>query len=486
MSAESIPVSTTASGYAADRTRPLSRRFKTAYGVGQFVESTSTTVLNFFLFFYVTTVCGLSGSLTGLALFLALAVDAVADPVVGSISDNLSTVWGRRVPPMAVSLLPIAGAMGLLFSIPARASGLTLFLYVLMLLTALRVSLSGFIIPYFGLGAELSDDYDERSSIVAFRAIFGILATLGVYVLGFHTFLGGPKGLLDRTGYAPFGWTAAALMLVGGAVATSASLRAVPRLHAATPGKARPVSRLLSEVAEVFRNPAFRLLFVGVLVFFVGQGVFLTLSLHAYKYFWGLGVGAIQAIAIGTVVGLAAGLPVAFALIGRTEKRDIVLAGITIICLFEAVPALANVLGLIPHSAALEEGVLIVASVGTGAMTTLVAIAFQSAMADAVDEHDLLFAARREGLFFASLSFANKAAIGLGALISGILLDLIGFPGAAIAAGAHVVIGPAVLRDLGLTSGPFAALITMISVAVFARYRLDRACHGSIREALGR
>src|SRR5262249_44435839 len=121
-----------------------------------------------------------------------------------------------------------------------------------------------------------------------------------------------------------------------------------------------------------------------------------------------------------------------------------------------------------------------------GLMITLVAIAFQSAMADAVDEHEAMFGARREGLYFASLSFANKAALGLGSLISGLLLGAIDFPSEAIAAGKHVVIGGGVLRALGLSYGPGAALLTILSILCFSFYRLDRATHAAIRAKLGR
>lgn len=488
MSLTSIPENMIIPGehVAALRAKPLSIGFKTAYGVGQTVESVSTVVLNTFLFFYITTVCGLSGSLTGIVLFLALAVDAVADPVVGSYSDNLSTRWGRRVPPMAISLLPVAISMGLLFSVPHFTSQFAIAIYVLACLTCMRVSLSGFMIPNFSLGAEWSDDYDERSSIVAFRGIFAVLMTLAGYVLGFQVFLSGPKGLLDRAAYAPFGWTAGVLMFAGGAVAVYASWQKLPRLLIPVRSEDHLLRRFFREVVEVFSNPSFRSLFLGVLIFFIGQGVFTTLSLHAYKYFWGLDVAIIQALAITAVIGLTLGLPLAFLLIGRIEKKTVFVSGIVLICLFETVPVFAKVFGLVPSDPGTLRAMLFAGTLLGGPIVTLVGIAFQSAMADAVDEHEALFAARREGMYFASLSFAGKAATGLGSLVSGFLLDAIHFPSAAIAAGKHVIIGGDVLRSLGLLYAPGAALITIVSVVCFLPYHLDRKTHAAIREKLGR
>jgi GPH family glycoside/pentoside/hexuronide:cation symporter len=464
----------------------LSAGFKAGYGLGQVVESVSTTLLNTFLFFYLTNLCGLSGTLAGLATFLALAVDAVADPVVGSVSDGLVSRWGRRVPVMAVSLLPIALTLALLFSIPRGTAGSTLFAYVFVLLVALRVSSSAFIIPYMGLGAELSADYDERSIVAAVRAAFGVAGNLAGYALGLGVYLNGPQGLLDRPAYSRLGWTAAAVILAAGAVASWVSLRAVPHMPVAAVSSQQLLRRLPREVREVFRNPSFRQLFGGVLLFFMGYGVALALNLHGSKYFWGLSAAQIQIIAMSNVAGLVLGLPLAFAFIGRIEKRSVVLAGIVAICLAQGLPVAAQLAGWLPDSSTVRVVLLSACALMTGMALATTTISFQSAMADAVDEHEMLFATRREGLYFASLSFAAKAASGLGSLISGLLLDVIHFPGAEIAAGATVTVAPLVQRRLGIAFGPVAALIILASLVFFARYRLTRGSHAAVRSAIRR
>jgi GPH family glycoside/pentoside/hexuronide:cation symporter len=351
---------------------------------------------------------------------------------------------------------------------------------------ALRVSISGYLVPFLGLGAELSDDYDERSSIVAWRAIVGTLATLLGYVLGFGVFLHGANGLLDRSAYVPFGWICAGAMFVTGALSCYASLRELPRMTVTIRSEHRLWGRLYREVREVFRNPSFRLLFAGVLFFFVGQGVALTLALDGSKYFWGFDANQIQAVALASVAGLAIGLPISFALIGRVEKRTVVVTGIIIIGLALSLPVLAQLLGLLPPGVFFRVGLQAVAGAVNGVMVCVISISFQSALADAVDEHEHLFATRREGLYFAALSFAGKAATGVGSLLSGMLLDAIHFPSQAIAAGGAVTIVPQVVRHLGLIAGPAAALVTVMSVFFFSRYKLNRAAHAVIRREIGR
>ena len=96
------------------------------------------------LLFYLTIICGLSGSEAGAALGITLVVDSVIDPVVGSISDNSRSRHGRRHPFMLASIIPIVLAFGLLFSVPHGLSGLPLFAYALATLLSLRVAISFF------------------------------------------------------------------------------------------------------------------------------------------------------------------------------------------------------------------------------------------------------------------------------------------------------------------------------------------------------
>jgi GPH family glycoside/pentoside/hexuronide:cation symporter len=308
-----------------------------------------------------------------------------------------------------------------------------------------------------------------------------MLATTAITLLALGVFLAGPKGLLGRAGYVPLGGSSAALILIGGVVTLLMSLRTPPRPALTAPSTHALGPRLLREVLEVFRNRSFRLLFTGVLTFFIGLGVVQTLALDGNKYFWGLDTDQIKGVSLSAVGGMLLGLPIAFALIGRIEKRTIVLVGLTVLCIVDAAPNLADIAGLIPPGASLREHILMGVGAYTGIVTTMVAIAFQSAMADAVDEHEDMFGTRREGLYFASLSFGGKAATGLGALVSGLLLDAIHFPSQAIAAGKAVTIPHDVWRDLGLIVGPVGIAIAMISLVFFWQYRLDRGAHTAIQ-----
>jgi GPH family glycoside/pentoside/hexuronide:cation symporter len=103
-------------------------------------------------------------------------------------------------------------------------------------------------------------------------------------------------------------------------------------------------------------------------------------------------------------------------------------------------------------------------------------------MADAADEHELLFGTRREALYFASLLLAVKSAVGLGGLLAGMALDIIRFP--RDIASITGPLPPDVVNTLGLIQGPVAAGIGVIAALLLLGYKIDRAALTRIQTAL--
>jgi GPH family glycoside/pentoside/hexuronide:cation symporter len=228
------------------------------------------------------------------------------------------------------------------------------------------------------------------------------------------------------------------------------------------------------------------ILFVCLVIFFIAQGTAGVLALHANTFFWRLPDSVIATATIAIPIGSAIGIPIITFLARTYEKRTIVLAGQFAFCLIQALPPLLRVAGLLPPNGAFLYGLLIGNALIAGVVVTALVIGFQSMLADAADEHDLLFHARREGLYFAGLSFSVKAAAGAGVFFAGVALDAIGFPTGISAAGAHagIHIAASTIRNLGLIYGPGPALLTSICIAVTWRYRIDRKTHAEIQRKL--
>jgi GPH family glycoside/pentoside/hexuronide:cation symporter len=108
-----------------------------------------------------------------------------------------------------------------------------------------------------------------------------------------------------------------------------------------------------------------------------------------------------------------------------------------------------------------------------------VSVAYPSMMADAADEHEYLFGRRREGIYFAGLGFANKAAVGIGVLLAGVALDIIRFP-REIGQTVGAVLPHEVQVRLVLVWGPIPAVIAVASMVIFASYAITRSRHAAI------
>ena len=107
--------------------------------------------------------------MVGLALTLALVLDAVLDPIVGYWSDNFRSKWGRRHPFMYASAIPIAVFFYLLWTPPQGWDHQALFWYLLTFAILTRAALTFFETPNAALAPELTRDYDERSTLQSVR-----------------------------------------------------------------------------------------------------------------------------------------------------------------------------------------------------------------------------------------------------------------------------------------------------------------------------
>jgi GPH family glycoside/pentoside/hexuronide:cation symporter len=453
---------------------------KLTYSAGQLVELVIGSMLNIFILFYVTAVCGVPGGLAGLALGAGLVIDAFMDPLIGSLSDGWRSRFGRRVPFMVVAVIPLIITFNLIFALPTGWGTTAVFVWLTLLSVWLRIALSLFHLPYQALGAELSDDYAERSSIAAWRWGIGLMGTFAVIGLGYGVFFAGPDGVSNRAGYLPLTLTLTGLVILGAASAIYTGMRTRSmQLERATPTEAIH-RRLVGEMAEMFRNRTFVILFGASVLLNVAQGVSQALGLHMVIFFWGLDSAQMPAIGVGAVLGLILGAPLAGPLSKRMEKRAMLAIGMTGLALCQALPVVLRLLGLLPLIDGALTGFLVVTAVLNGAMFTLAAIAFMAVIPDAADEHEQLFGTRREGMYFAGWAFASKASHGAGLLISGIVLQLIAFPSHVTERTAATVIPQQTLDWLGVAGGPGAGLIALAGTMLALLYRVDRKAHARI------
>ena len=451
---------------------------KLFYSLGQMAQSGAFDTAIPFVFFYYTAVLGLSGGMVGVALAISLAFDAVVDPLVGSWSDNFRSRLGRRLPLMIAAVPLMSLALGALFSPPSGLPAPLLFVWLTVTSVAVRSLISLFNVPYVALGAEMADGYAERSKVVAWRAMAGIAAGVGVTMLAYMVFFAKAPGLLNRDGYPGFGWAVGLALFVASAASCAGVMRYAASLPRAATTNTAIWRRLPAEMAEIFRNRSFRVLFLSAVVFYVAVGANATLNSHTFIFVWKLTPGMLQIVGYLYLAGILVGVQVTPILARRLEKRSVVIVGLVMILISWTCLPVIRVTGLYAPVAGAALMVVTLNALFAGIGVGFTAIAYPSMMADSADEHELLFGARREGLYFSGLAFAAKAATGLGVLVGGVALDLLRFPKDAGHAG--VILPEAMQERLILAWGPGAAVLGIIAIIVFAPYAITRRRHEQI------
>ena len=460
---------------------------KISYGIGQAGEGIKNSAFEAFLFFYYNQALHLSATKAGIATFVALAVDAVFDPLVGSVSDSLRSAWGRRHPFMYAGAVPFGLMFYFLFAPPAGLSENGLFQWLIGFAVAVRMAMAVYLIPHNALGAELSADYHERTSIGSWRLLLGFAGGFASTVTGYTYFLRDtpeiPYGLGHAAAYPPYARffaVIASVVVLWSALGTHSrisQLVAPAKLH-----ERFSPWRLFRELLDSLRSPSFRALFVGTLVFFVTRGVQTTLGTYMGVHFWEISSKQIGSLQVPAFAGLIVGLGFFTWLSRRLDKKPTFMLGVLIFSVFVVAGPVLKLLGFWPPRA--DEGLYLgllaalnfVASLGAAAGL----VTATSMMADLTDEHELDTGRRQEGIFFGALAFSGKASTGLGHALAGLALDWIGFPENAQPG----TVSPDVVHHLGMIYGPGTILVLVLGVAYFARYKLTATQVAEIQKVL--
>ncbi len=439
-----------------------------------------------FLFIYYNQVLGLSGTLSGLALAITSAVDAISDPTVGSWSDGYKSRWGRRHPFMLVSVAPIAVLFVALFAPPEGLGQFGLFVWFTVVFSLMRTALTLYNVPYLALGAEVTQNYVERTRIAAFRGFIGQGSALIVAAIGwnfvFKSTDENPAPHLAVEPYLPFAVVSALVMAVFMAASAWKTMDVIDQLPSmGAEGRRFDIRHVYRDLFEALRGVPFRSLFFGHLICTIYWGTTGTLALHLKTFFWELDSLAIQWWQYASIVGGMVGIPFTPFFNRVFDKKWSVILGVVVCVLGATGPVMLALAGLMPVSYALLVPLLVAFAFLSAFAIEPVDITVASMMGDMADEHELRVGARQEGVYFAAFSFAGKCTGAIGPLVAGLAIDLVGLdpkstPGEVPAQ---------VLFDFGLVYAALAAFV-MLAIWVFWPYNLDRRRHAEIVAALAR
>ncbi|YAI82643.1 MAG: MFS transporter [cyanobacterium endosymbiont of Rhopalodia sterrenbergii] len=163
--------------------KKLTFRTKFFYGIGELSGALPSSILIFFFLFFLTNIAGLSPGLAGLMMLVGKVWDGINDPVIGWLSDHTCSRWGRRYPWMLFGSVPLGITSILLWVVPPTTNQILLFIYYGVVSFLFYISFTAVLLPYGTLSAELTQEYDERTSLISFRSAFSIIGSIFSLVL---------------------------------------------------------------------------------------------------------------------------------------------------------------------------------------------------------------------------------------------------------------------------------------------------------------
>ena len=215
---------------SAVSTDKLSRKTKFFYGIGDLGNAVVNSAIQFFLMKFYTDGALVSPALAGNALLIGKIWDGINDPLFGWFTDRTKSRHGKRRVFMLFGAIPLAIAIALLWFVPA-ADRIWTFVWIAATFVLFDTVWTLTNVPYYALTSELTDNYDERSSLTTYRMAMAVPA----YLVG-AALTPAIVGLfaLQRTGYAFIG-IVYGLLAAGALLISAAGLRERNKLAVAKP-----------------------------------------------------------------------------------------------------------------------------------------------------------------------------------------------------------------------------------------------------------
>ena len=149
---------------------------KAAFGAGHFILNILPGTLGVFIQFFLLTAWGVDPLWSGLLGGLPRIFDSLTDPIMGFISDNTKSKYGRRRPYIFVGAIISGILFFLMWQLDDNASQSYIIWHVMVLQLLFLIGNTMFATPLVGLGYELTPDYNERTRIMAFSNTMGQIA----------------------------------------------------------------------------------------------------------------------------------------------------------------------------------------------------------------------------------------------------------------------------------------------------------------------
>ncbi|MDF7798287.1 MFS transporter [Pontiellaceae bacterium B1224] len=399
----------------------ISIKQKFAYAIGMLVNNLQAAALPAMVVI-LNLGLGMDPVLVGLLGAIPRVFDAVSDPMLGYISDNTRTRWGRRRPFIFVGALSAGLIFALMWQLPAGHSQMFYFWTFLVASILFFLAYTVYATPFVAFGYEMTPDYNERTRLHAFANTVGQLAWLGVpwfYALMasslFKDTVHGARVLAVWVGIV------VALLGIIPAIFCREKQTTAPK---AAEGFLKNMKQFLKGIGTTFKCSPFVKLCGATFLVFNGFQLGMSFSLYVMIYFLFNGDDSDAGKLMGSYGTLTAiftlcVIPLTGWIATHIGKRKTFIITISLSIVGYAI----KWVGYNPeHPYWLLFAAPLVAF-GTGSLFTLMG----SMISDVCDYDELQTHQRREGVFGAIYWWMVKVGMALAGLLTGVLLKVSGF-----------------------------------------------------------
>jgi len=389
--------------------KAISNKIRAAYGIGDYAICLYWSGVGLYLLYFYTDVVGISPLYAGWIYAIGITWDAITDPFMGFIAERTRSKWGSYRPFIIFGSVPLALSFVLLFWVPPF-EGTFLFLFLLLVNIFHRSCFTIVSVPYSSLTARITDDSDERTKLTTARMLAASFGTFSISAAGFPIVLFFSSGN-ESTGFLFLG-------LISGSIAILILAITVYFVKERTFDPVNQVNANFKLIAKsVSQNYPFWIVFSSILILGSTALMFNNNLIYFVKY--SLDLHAYQGLILGTSGGFTLlAIPFWALLALRLGKRNS--------WLIAMVWLLIGFLAFYFYpTQSLSELLIILAFLGFGNGAT--GVLFWSMLPDTIEYGEWKTGIRTESSLYGFMTFAQKGAIGISALLLGIILTNIGF-----------------------------------------------------------
>jgi GPH family glycoside/pentoside/hexuronide:cation symporter len=463
------------SDFESPDSRPLSFWTKMAYGAGDLGPAITANIVVVFLLVFFTNVAGLDPGLAGSILLIGKIWDAINDPMVGALSDRTESKWGRRLPWMLWGAVPFGIFFFLQWVVPHFSDNPStnqwgLFGYYVAISIFSNAFYTVVNLPYTALTPELTQNYDERTSLNSFRFAFSISGSIVSLIIALVLFGVFPNDPIKQ------------YLLIGGVCAVISVLplywcvfgirKRVLEGEARRQANPLPPQTMsyVEQLKVAFRNRPF--LYVVGIYLCSWLAVQNTVAIIPYfvQNWMGLTAQDFTKVVIAVQVTGLVMLFVWTAVSKRVGKKAVYFMGMSL-----WVIAQIGLFLLQPG----QVGWMYVLAVMAGFGVSTAYLVPWSMIPDVIELDELNTGQRREGLFYGYMVLLQKVALAIGVFLVGQALQVSGF--LKTAAGQPNPTQPdSALWAIRLMIGPIPAAILLIGLVLAYFYPITREVHAEI------